>query len=314
MIERVFLVCCALSCAVASMGVAGCGSSDAGGGGGDAGGGGGEAGVGAAGGEGGTAGVGGLGGLGGEGGGGGQAGSAGDPGPVFTSANDQIEAGLALQLELCQCQGPGEPIAESACLAIPNPIRFPFLPFSDRQNACFDDVVLGEEERTLERRYQCFIDTDLAAVDCLVDVDGCSEGAIADCLSAWSAARTVCPRPQMSVFAMTSDCFRTLAEDGVDAFLDSPEARCDCLARCTNAERDPVVVQCMTETLQAEVERLGVAGADELECITEFWRERAVCFGNETSCEGALTACADLPIPDPACAITGTILDECLEF
>jgi hypothetical protein len=295
--ERVFLVCCALSCAVASMGVAGCGSSDSVGG---------DAGDGGAGGEGGAGGVGG-GGEGGAGGEGGEGGFGGDPGPVFTSANDQVEAGLAYQLELCQCQGPGEPIAESACLALARD-----LPYSDRQNECLDDVVLNAEFGvTLENRFQCFVDIDLVAADCLFEVDECAEGAIMECVDARTAARTPepgCPDPHATITPLLTECTRTLAEDGVDAFLDWQSARCDCQAGCVQPDRGPDVVACMVDVLQDEVDALGPAGAAEPRCITRFWRQFAVCFGNEVSCEGAVTACADLPPPDPACAISGTIL------
>jgi hypothetical protein len=295
---------------VASVGVLGCGGSDGGGAGGEAG----SAGTGGAAGAAGSGGRGAGGVGGGDGGMGGEGGVGGQVEPVFTSASDQINAGLAFQLELCQCQGPGEPVSESACLPIPDPDRFPFLPFSDRQNDCFDAVVLGEEERTLENRYACWIETDLAAADCLAEVNECFESAIADCLATWRDARALCPRPQAQVVAMMAECFRTTSKDGVDAFLDSREAQCDCLTDCTNPDRDPEVVQCMTDTLQTEVGMLGLEGAKALECVTKFWRERAVCFGNETSCEGPATACDDLPPPDPACAISGAILDPCLSL
>lgn len=302
MIERVFLVCCALSCAVAPMGVAGCGSSDSAGG---------DAGDGGAGGEGGAAGDGGAGGEGGAAGVGGEGGVGGDPAPVFTSANDQVEAGLAYQLELCQCQGPGEPIAESACLALARD-----LPYSDRQNECFDELVLEAEfGATLENRFECFVDIDLMAVDCLLEVNECAEGAIMGCVDARNAARTPppgCPTPHETIIPLLSECTRTLTEDGVDAFLDSRSARCDCLAGCVQPDRGPDVVTCMVDVLQEEVDALGPTGAAELRCITKFWRQFAVCFGNELSCEGAETACADIPPPDPACAISGTILEGCL--
>jgi hypothetical protein len=175
-------------------------------------------------------------------------------------------------------------------------------------------VVLGEEERTLEKRYACWVDTDLAAIDCLVEVNECSESAIADCLAAWGDERALCPRPQAEVFEMTADCFRTTTEDGVDAFLDSRAARCDCLTNCTDADPDSDAMQCMVDTLQAEVELLGPQGRQELECVTKLWRQLAVCFGNETSCEGPVTACADIPAPEPECGIAGGILDDCLNL
>jgi len=66
------------------------------------------------------------------------------------------------------------------------------------------------------------------------------------------------------------------------------------------------------DALQARVEMLGPDGPMELKCITAFWRRIAVCFGNEVTCDGAETACAD--IPPMVCAISGTILDHCLPF
>ena len=109
---------------------------------------------------------------------------------------------------------------------------------------------------------------------------------------------------------MTAECSATVVEDGVDAFLDAREARCDCLTTCMNAERDPVTITCMEETLDMEVAMLGPEGPDELGCFTEFWRKSAVCFGNETSCDGAVTACSDLP--PMLCVIDATLLEACL--
>ena len=302
MIVRVILFC-----VVASLGALGCGSADGGGAGGEAG----DGGVG--GGAAGAGGVGGAGGDGGDGGMGGEGGAGGEPGPTFTSARDQIEAGLAYQLELCQCQDPTEAISESACLALARD-----LPFSDRQDECFDELILTAEYGTsLENRFACFVDIDLVAVDCLVEVNECSESAITDCLDARDTARIPppgCPTPHETIIPLINDCTQTLTEDGVDAFLDSRSARCDCLTSCTHTDRGPDVVACMVDTLQDEVDRLGSEGADELRCITKFWRQLAVCFGNEVSCEGAETACADIPAPDPACAISGAILDDCLSL
>ena len=291
MIERVILVC-----VVASFGVAGCGSSDDGGAGGEAGG------------AGGAAGVGGVGGGGGEGGMGGEGGVGGEPAPEFTSSSDWTEAGLDYQLELCQCpDDPGDPLPESACLALAEN-----LPFSGRQNECFDEVVLGEERMTLETRFVCLIDVDLETVDCLAQVDECSEGAIADCLATREMGQINCPRPHADVIPLTSPCLATLTEDGVEAFLDSQSAHCDCITTCINVDPDPLVVQCMVDTLQAEVDALGTEGPSELKCITEFWRQGAVCFDNETSCNGPGTACGAIPPPEPFCMISGAILDDCL--
>jgi hypothetical protein len=176
-------------------------------------------------------------------------------------------------------------------------------------------VVLSEEERTLENRLACFVNADLGAVDCLMEVNECSESAIADCREARDKARTDpelrCFPPSGDVSALLGECFRTVAKDGVDAFLDSRSPRCDCLTNCTGADRDPEVVECMEIALQAEV---AVLGLTELDCITKFWRQLAVCFGNEASneatCEDAETACADLPPSD--CAISDAVLDDCL--
>lgn len=312
MIERVILVCL-----VASVGAVGCGSSDGGGAGGEAGDGatGGAAGVGGGsgvGGSGGTgaggAGVGGVGGSGGSGGGlGGEGGVGGDPGSGFTSAMDQINAGLAYQLALCQCQDPAEQISESACLALTEDLAFPSLPFSDRQNKCFDTAVLGEEAGTLEDRYACYVAADLAAADCLMGVNDCSESAIADCRTTRSDDRLCLPAPNEDVRLEVFKCLELEAMDGVDAFLDSESARCDCLTGCTSTDPDPLVEACM-------VVALGAAAADkpppDLTCITTFWRRRAVCFGNEATCDGSVTACDDLP--SSSCAISDAILEDCL--
>jgi hypothetical protein len=295
MIERIVLVCL-----VASIGVVGCGSSDGGGTGGEAGGGGagGTAGGGGDGGGGGTAGGGG----GGDGGMGGEGGAAGDGGPTFTSSRDWTDAGLAYQLERCQCQGPGEPISQSACLALAAN-----LPFSDRQDECFDAVIQGEEQMTFENRLDCLIDVDFMAVDCLAEVNECSESAITDCVDARAMGQINCPRPHADVIPMISPCLATMTEDGVDAFLDSRSARCDCLTTCTSTDEDPEVVQCMMDTLQAE---FAAHGLDALKCITKFWRQTAVCLGNEATCDPGSDACIDLPLM--VCAISGTVLDDCL--
>jgi len=286
MLQRTILVGLA-----AILGIAGCGSSDNG----DTGGAGGEDASG------------GAGGGSGEGGMGGEAGAGGEVVPVFTSVMDRINAGLVYRLEGCRCQNPAEAISESACLAL---VNFTELPSSDRQNACFDQVVLGEEEMTLENRLVCLIEVDLGAADCLAEVSGCSESGIADCVDARTMSAGSCPTPQDSVLQSFFECQATIVEDGVDAFLDSRSAQCDCLTNCTPADPDPAVVQCMIETLQAEVDMLGPSGPNELKCINEFWRRKAVCFGNEMTCDGAVNACADLP--PMVCAISGALLDDCL--
>jgi hypothetical protein len=178
-------------------------------------------------------------------------------------------------------------------------------------------VLLAEFGISLEKRFACFVDIDLAAVDCLVEVDECSASAIADCRDARDTARIPppgCPDAHESIPVLINDCSMTVAVDGVDAFLDSRSARCDCLTNCTSVDRGLEVEQCMVDTLQDEVDLLGPAdGPNELKCITKFWRQLAVCFGNEVTCDGPETACADLPPPEPACAISGAILDGCLQ-
>ncbi|MDH3625995.1 MAG: hypothetical protein OEQ49_19190 [Myxococcales bacterium] len=288
MIRRILLVVL-----TASLGVVGCGSSDTGG-------------TGGAGDEGVTRGTG-VGGAGGESGMGGEGGAGGEVVPAFTSVMDRIDAGLVYRLAGCQCQSPGEAISESACLAL---VNFTELPASDRQNTCFDEVILGEEEMTLENRLACLIEVDLAAADCLAEVSGCAESGIADCVDARIMAAGACPTPQDSALQSFFECQATVVEDGVDAFLDSRSAQCDCLTNCTSADPDPQVFECMLNTLQAEVDMLGAQGPTELKCISEFWRRKAVCFGNEMTCDGAVTACADLP--PMLCAISGALLDDCL--
>jgi len=283
MIQRMSLVCL-----VASLGVVGCGSSDGGA-------------IGGVGGEG--AGVG-AGGVAGAAGMGGEGGAGGEVGPTFTSVMDRIDAGLVYRLEGCQCQSPGGAISESACLAL---INFTELPASDRQNACFDEVILGEEEMTFEIRLACLIEVDLAAADCLAEVSGCAESVIADCVQARTMGAGSCPTPQESVLDSLFECQATVVEDAVDAFLDSRSAQCDCITDCTSADPNQEVVDCMVDTLQAEVDAHGLIA---LKCFTEFWRRRAVCFGNEMTCDGAVTACADLPAMD--CVIDLAILNDCL--
>jgi len=298
MIERVILVCL-----VASVGVLGCGGSDAGGTGGEAGEGGADGAAGARGGGGGT---GGTGGGGGDGGMGGEGGVGGEVGLMFTSVMDRIDAGLVYRLEGCQCQDPGEAISESACLAL---VNFTELPLSDRQSTCIDEVIVAEEERTLENRFECLIGVDLAAASCLAEVNECSESAIADCVDARIMSAGSCSTPQESVLQSFFGCQATVVEDAVDAFLDSRSSQCDCITGCTSADPEPDVVECMINTLQAEVDALP-QGPTELKCINEFWRRKAVCFGNEMTCDGPVTACSDLP--PMLCGISGTILDDCL--
>jgi hypothetical protein len=119
-----------------------------------------------------------------------------------------------------------------------------------------------------------------------------------------------CPTVHEDVIPLFNVCSAVVPEDGVDAYLDSRAARCDCLTECGNADRDPEVEECMVTTLQAEVDMLGPTGPTALRCITKFWRQSAVCFGNELSCDGPATACDD--IPPTVCAISGSILDDCL--
>ncbi len=256
-------------------------------------------------------GVGGAGDGGGGGGGGGgiggEGGVGGEVGRTFTSVMDRIDAGLAYRLEGCRCQGSGGVVSESACLGL---VNFTELPASDRQNACFDEVVLGEEEMTLENRLACLIEVDLAAADCLAEVSGCEAAGIADCVAARTMGAGSCPTPQRSVQESFAECQATVVEDAVDAFLDSRSAQCDCLTNCTSADPDPEVLECMVDTLQTELDMLGPQGPTELTCINQFWRRKAVCFGNEMTCDGAMTACSDLPLTP--CAISGAILDDCL--
>jgi len=308
----------------------GCGGSDGGGAGGEAG----EGGTGGAAGTGGGGGGSGGGAGAGEGGFGGEGGAAGGLG-TFTSVIDRIDAGLVYRLEGCQCQDPGETISESACLAL---IIFTGLPFSDRQSECIDKVILDERDqfrcsdtsaecdadedcggdgatcdpqRTLENRFACLIEVDLAAASCLAEVDECSESAIADCVDARIMSAGSCPKPHSSVLESFSGCQATVVKDAVDAFLDSRSSQCDCLTNCTSADPEPDVVECMMDTLQAEVDVLPPQeGPTELKCVNEFWRRKAVCFGNEMTCDGPVTACSDLP--PMLCGISNTILDDCL--
>ncbi|MEM7433831.1 MAG: hypothetical protein AAF436_01675 [Myxococcota bacterium] len=275
------------------------GGTDTGAGG--AGGAGGEGGTAASGGAGGTGGLAGMGGAGGDGGAGGVGGVGGDPREI-TSSLEWKASELVYQLALCQCQGV-DPVSESACLASgPSLPNGPSLPFSDRQNQCFDDIVINEELMTLETRLECLVAANIDGAACLEEVEDCSESAIAACQAATTETKIACPSPFADVIPLTAMCSKTVVEDGVDAFLDAREARCDCLGSCVNAEREASTVDCMVMALDAE--------DDELVCFTEFWRQRAVCFGNETECDGAVTACSDLESLD--CAIDVAILDDCL--
>lgn len=294
MMQRVILVCLMAALGV----VVSCGGSGEGG----------IAGDGGSGGAGGGSGVGGEGGAGGSGGGVGGAGGDTVPTPLM----DRTDAGLAYQLECCQCQAQDQchdldaPISESACLALAVE-----LPFSDRQNECFDEVILNEEFMTLENRLACLAQVDFDAVDCLAGADECSEDTIATCLDVRQMGQQACPKPHDSVPPLLSGCQAIVVEDGVDAFLDSRSAQCDCITDCTSVDPDPAMVECMTDTLQLEIDALEPAARFQgLRCITKFWRQRAVCFGNEVVCDGASTACDDLP--PMFCDISGTALDDCL--
>ncbi|MGB5809365.1 MAG: hypothetical protein WBG86_02470 [Polyangiales bacterium] len=264
---------------------------------------GGDAGAGGGGGDAATTGNGGSAGDGGAGGFGGFGGFGGEP-RTITSSTEWIDSELAFQRERCLCQG-SDPIAQSACLALADN-----LPFSDRQNECFDDIVFDEELMTLEKRFECLVVVNLDAAACVAEVDACEENEIMACEETRAMGKRDCPTPFADVIPLTGECFSTRVEDGVGAFLDSRAARCGCLEDCFDTDPEPAVVDCMTETLDMEVAMLGPMGPAELGCITEFWRKSAVCFGNEVSCEGAVTACSD--IPPMLCGISGALLDACL--
>ncbi|MEM7135946.1 MAG: hypothetical protein AAF500_05160 [Myxococcota bacterium] len=270
-----------------------------------AGGAGGEGGTAASGGAGGTGGLAGMAGAGGDGGAGGVGGVGGDPREI-TSSLEWKASELVYQLALCQCQG-ADPVSESACLASGTSLESgPSLPFSDRQNQCFDDIVINEELMTLETRLECLVAANIDGAACLDEVVDCSEPGIAACKTTATETKQACPKPFADLIPLTAMCSSTVVEDGVDAYLDAREARCDCLGSCVNAEREASTVDCMVMALDAEVGTL----RDELVCFTEFWRQNAVCFGNETECDGAVTACSDLEPMD--CAIDEAILDDCL--
>ncbi len=111
-------------------------------------------------GAGGTAGLGGMGGIAGTGGAGGAGGTGG---LGFASIAEVVEAGLSYQLARCQCPDPVLPEPENVCLASAENLRF-----SDRQVECFDDLAAGDE--TLRNRFDCLLQADLEAIDCVEGV------------------------------------------------------------------------------------------------------------------------------------------------
>lgn len=254
-----------------------------------------------------VAGTGGDGGTGALGGADGEGGAGGEP-RAITSSLEWKASDLIYQAARCVCQG-AEPMSESACLA--TGASFPpsertrwSLPLSDRQNRCFDEFVLNEELMTLETRLECLVQANEDGAACLGAVEGCDASEIADCEMTTTAMKQACPTPFEDVAPLTAECSDTVVEDAVDAFLDAREAQCNCRTSCMNAERDPVTVACMEDTLELEMEA-------ELGCFAQFWRTNAVCFGNETECDGAVTACSDLQL-EPCEFIDETLLEACL--
>lgn len=230
-----------------------------------------------------TGGTGGTGGSGGHAGAGG-AGGTGELG--FASISEVVDAGLRYRLAVCQCPDPVSPEPENVCLSAEENLRF-----SDRQVACFDG--LAAEDETLRDRFDCLLQADLDAIDCVEAVLACDAVALAACDGARQVAQDACPNPADAVIREAAVCFETTPEDAVDAFFDAASARCDCLTACTDPDLPGADVEaCMIDTIRTEAAALGEAGPDALACVTRESRQLEVCFQNETTCDDPVFVCA----------------------
>lgn len=233
-------------------------------------------------GAGGTAGLGGMGGIGGAGGAGGAGGTGG---LGFASISEVVEAGLSYQLARCQCPDPVLPEPENVCLASAENLRF-----SDRQVECFNDLAADDE--TLRNRFDCLLQADLEAIDCVEGVIACDEVSLSACADARELAQDACPDPDPDVIRAAAPCAETTAEDAVDALFDVLAAACDCNSTCTTADLPGADVEaCTVDAVRDQAAALGEDGPDALACAADAARTLEVCFGNTTMCDSGMIVC-----------------------
>ena len=230
----------------------------------------------------------GLGGMGGSGGAGGAGGTGGTGGLGFASIAEVVESGLDYRLALCQCPDYLAFRSENACLAAAENLRF-----SDRQVDCFNDV--AAEDETLRNRFDCLLQADLDAIDCVEGVIACDLVSLDTCDDARQVAGDACPDPSPDVIMAAAPCAETIPEDAVDAALDRFAAQCDCLSACTSADLPGADVEtCMVDAVRDQAAALGMDGPDALVCAARSERAFEVCFGNETNCDSGIVDCITL--------------------
>lgn len=238
------------------------------------------------GGGGGAAGLGGTGGDGGTGAAGAMGGNGGTGGLGFTSVSETVDSGLAYRLARCQCPDPMDPVSENVCLSSAENLGF-----SERQEDCLNDVAADHE--IVRDLFDCFLQSDLDAIDCVEAVVACDETALAACEDAHELARDACPEPSEAVVLEAAPCIETTVEDAVDALFDSLAAGCDCSSTCVPADQPgPDVEACIVEDVRAQADALGDAAPEELGCAAHDVRRIAVCFGNTIPCDGPTISCA----------------------
>lgn len=230
-------------------------------------------------GAGGTAGLGGMGGVGGAGG------SGGSGGLGFASIAEVIESGLTYRLAICQCPDYLAFPSENECLASAENLRF-----SERQVDCFNGIAAADE--TTRNRFDCLLQADLDAIDCVQAVVACDLVSLDTCDDARQVAVDACPDPDPEVIMAAAPCAETTPEDAVDAFLDALAALCDCQSACTPADLPGADVEtCMVDIVRDQAAALGVDGPDALACAAGISRTSEVCFGNETNCDSGIVRC-----------------------
>ncbi len=227
----------------------------------------------------GTDGTGGTAGLGGMGGNGGTGGLG------FASIAEVVESGLSYRLAICQCPDYLAFPSENECLASAENLRF-----SDRQVDCFNDLAV--EDEILRNQFDCLLQADLDAIDCVGGVLACDLASLDTCDDARQVADDACPDPDPEVIAAAAPCAQTTAEDAVEAFFDTFAAQCDCLSACTPADLPgPDVEACMIDAVRDQAAALGEGGPDALACAARVSRRQEVCLGNQTNCDSGLRDC-----------------------
>jgi hypothetical protein len=226
--------------------------------------------------------------MGGSGGPAGVGGDGGSGGLGFASIAEVVESGLTYRLAICQCPDYLAFPAENVCLSAAENLRF-----SDRQVDCFND--LAAEDETLRNRFDCLLQADLDAIDCVEGVVACDLVSLDTCDDARQVAEDACPDPSLDVIMAATPCAETTPEDAVDAALDAFAALCDCQSACTPADLPgPDVEACMVDMVRDQAAALGVDGPDALACAARSERALEVCFGNETNCDGGIVDCTTL--------------------